>query len=153
MERVWQMPLFISQFISHSTAQGGGPQCIGNSRRSQRRRSTRCKCHRYESHYRLYAEHNAEDDGTFTLSNIPSNQYDLEISASGFAIFTQGVTERSSLQVQLPAKLSLSSAQEVANVEAGGLGFSKLIPRLTSMLIGELSPGMPTKPAMLSRLI
>ncbi len=73
---------------------------------------------------------NAEDDGTFTLSDIPSNQYHLEISAPGFCDLHAGRDKGHPF---------IMRAQELVNVEAGGLRFSKLIPRFTSMLIGEPS--------------
>ena len=38
-------------------------------------------------------------DGTFRLSNIPPNPYHLEVTASGFAPFTQDVAIRSAVPI------------------------------------------------------
>ena len=43
------------------------------------------------------------NDGSFQLVNIPPNQYRLEIKASGFTVYSQEVTIRNSLPVQLKA--------------------------------------------------
>ena len=58
--------------------------------------------------------------GGFRLVNLPPNPYHLQIAASGFGTFTQDVAIRSSLPVEVNAKLALSSTATTIDVEAGG---------------------------------
>src|ERR1041385_4027423 len=59
-------------------------------------------------------------DGSFRLTNIPPNPYHLEINASGFGTFTQDVTIRGSVPVQIKASLALKGAVTTLNVESTG---------------------------------
>jgi hypothetical protein len=59
-------------------------------------------------------------DGAFQLSNLPPNPYHLEVKAEGFNIFTQDVSVRGSLPVQVAAKLSVVGSKTTVNVEAAG---------------------------------
>jgi hypothetical protein len=56
-------------------------------------------------------------DGSFQLVNIPPNQYRLEIKASGFTVYTQDVTIRNSLPVQLKATLAVAGSNTTVTVE------------------------------------
>jgi len=56
-------------------------------------------------------------DGAFQLVNIPPNQYHLDIKASGFTLYSQEVTIRNSLPVQLKATLAVATANTTVNVE------------------------------------
>src|SRR5437762_509499 len=58
-------------------------------------------------------------DGSFKLSNIPPNPYHLEVKASGFSDFSQDVTIRSSVPIQIKASLTLAGASTTVHVEAG----------------------------------
>ncbi|MGI9075133.1 MAG: TonB-dependent receptor [Bryobacteraceae bacterium] len=57
-------------------------------------------------------------DGTFRLTNIPPNQYHLQITLSGFQIFQQDVVVRTQVPIQVNAALALAGASETVNVEA-----------------------------------
>jgi Carboxypeptidase regulatory-like domain len=57
-------------------------------------------------------------DGSFRFTNIPPNPYHLEITASGFAAFTEDVNVRNAIPVQVKATLALAGAQTTLNVEA-----------------------------------
>src|ERR1039457_1985997 len=59
-------------------------------------------------------------DGSFRLVNIPPNQYHLEVRASSFAVFSQDITIRNSLPVQIKAALGIAGAQPTVTVEASG---------------------------------
>ena len=58
-------------------------------------------------------------DGAFQLNDIPPNQYHLEIKASGFSVFSQDVTIRNSLPIQVKATLTVAAANTTVNVEGG----------------------------------
>src|SRR6202049_2306848 len=50
-------------------------------------------------------------DGSFRLSNIPPNPYQLEVKAPGFAVSSQNVDIRNSLPIQVKPTLALAGAQ------------------------------------------
>ena len=57
-------------------------------------------------------------DGAFRLVDIPPNQYHLSIGLSGFQTYTQDVSVRTQVPIQLKIVLTLASASETVNVEA-----------------------------------
>jgi hypothetical protein len=57
-------------------------------------------------------------DGAFRLVNIPPNQYHLSVVLSGFQTYTQDVSVRTQVPIQLKIALALASATETVNVEA-----------------------------------
>jgi Carboxypeptidase regulatory-like domain len=59
-------------------------------------------------------------DGAFRLTNIPPNGYHLTVTAAGFSSFTQDVTIRSSVPVQIKAILPVAAAESTVTVEASG---------------------------------
>jgi hypothetical protein len=67
-------------------------------------------------------------DGTFRLTNVPSNPYHLEVTATGFSTFARDVTVRSAVPIQVKAALSLAGAQSSVNVEAGGADILEIHP-------------------------
>ena len=67
-------------------------------------------------------------DGSFRLVNIPPNPYHLEVTASGFAVFSQDVTIRNSLPVQIKAALEIAGAQTTVTVEASGADMLEVNP-------------------------
>lgn len=58
----------------------------------------------------------ADADGTFHFDNIPPNNYQLEISASGFAPATQTVTVRTAVPITVKIPLEVTSATETVTV-------------------------------------
>jgi hypothetical protein len=58
--------------------------------------------------------------GSFRLTNIPPNSYHLQISAPGFADSAQDVAIRSSLPIEIHAKLTLAATGTTVQVESGG---------------------------------
>src|ERR1035437_6773007 len=67
-------------------------------------------------------------DGSFRLVNIPPNQYHLEVRASSFAVFSQDVTIRNSLPIQIKAALEIAGGQTSVTVEASGADILELNP-------------------------
>jgi hypothetical protein len=59
-------------------------------------------------------------DGSFRLSNIPSNPYRLEIRAPGFNTFSQGVDIRNSIPLKIKAALSVEGVAINVTVDAAG---------------------------------
>jgi len=58
--------------------------------------------------------------GEFRLNNLPPNPYHLVISASGFARFTEDVTIRNAVPLDIHPKLSLAGAGTTVIVESAG---------------------------------
>src|SRR4051812_15431817 len=58
--------------------------------------------------------------GNFRLVNLPPNAYHVEVKASGFAVFGQDISIRTSLPLELNVKLTLATAGTTVQVEAGG---------------------------------
>lgn len=57
-------------------------------------------------------------DGSFRLTNIPPNQYQLQISISGFQPFEKDLAVRSAVPIQVNAALALASSNETVTVAA-----------------------------------
>ena len=57
-------------------------------------------------------------DGSFRLTNIPPNPYHLEITASGFGVFTQDINVRNAIPIQLKTMLALAGSNTTVTVEA-----------------------------------
>jgi hypothetical protein len=58
-----------------------------------------------------------DSSGAFRLSNIPPNPYHLQVTASGFNVFTQEVVVRNSVPIQVKATLAVAGAQTTVTVE------------------------------------
>jgi hypothetical protein len=67
-------------------------------------------------------------DGSFRLVNIPPNQYHLEVQASGFAVFSQDVTIRNSVPVQVKTALEIAGGETTVTVEAAGADLLEVNP-------------------------
>ncbi len=87
-------------------------------------------------------------DSMFRLVNIPPNQYHLEVTAKNFNAFTQDVTIRNSLPIQIKATLAVAGAATAVTVEAAGADVLELDPsahvdsdRLQLAKIPALDPG------------
>lgn len=59
-------------------------------------------------------------DGSYRLTNIPANPYHLSISAAGFAPFSDDVSIRNSITVQLKSVVTVAGGKTVVHVEATG---------------------------------
>jgi len=58
--------------------------------------------------------------GTFRFENVPSNNYQLTVSAQGFKVARQSLSIRSAVPVSVTFALSISGVEESVTVEAGG---------------------------------
>ncbi|HTI09145.1 MAG TPA: TonB-dependent receptor [Puia sp.] len=61
-----------------------------------------------------------EEDGSFTLRNLPVGSYDLEISLTGFATTTQNITVENKKTTDITIRLQLSGQQLQEVVVTGG---------------------------------
>lgn len=59
-------------------------------------------------------------DGSFRLVNIPPNPYHLEVTAQGFGVFSQDISIRNSVPIQVKAALAVAGAKTSVTVEAAG---------------------------------
>jgi hypothetical protein len=59
-------------------------------------------------------------NGSFRLTNIPPNPYHLEVTASGFNVFSQDINIRNAIPVQVKATLAVAGSKTTINVEATG---------------------------------
>ena len=57
-------------------------------------------------------------DGTFRFPNVPMNQYRLEVSAPGFQPYSQQLSVRTQVPIQIKAALAVAGASETVNVSA-----------------------------------
>jgi hypothetical protein len=57
-------------------------------------------------------------DGAFRLTNIPPNQYHVQITLPGFQTFQQDVAVHTQVPIQVNAALELAGSSETVNVEA-----------------------------------
>jgi hypothetical protein len=60
------------------------------------------------------------DDGSFRLTNIPPNNYHLEVMAPGFSKFVQDVVVRNSVPIPVKAILAVAAETSSVTVEASG---------------------------------
>jgi outer membrane receptor protein involved in Fe transport len=64
---------------------------------------------------------NTESDGTFRFNDVPPNNYQLSVSASGFATATQTLTVRTSVPIDMKIPLAIGGASETVNVTGGAM--------------------------------
>lgn len=67
-------------------------------------------------------------EGAYRLVNIPPNSYHLAVKAAGFGAFTQDVTIRNSLPLQIPAQLALGASATTVTVESAGADLIEIDP-------------------------
>ena len=70
----------------------------------------------------------SDSDGSFRLGNVPPNSYHLAVRAPGFEAFSQDITVRNSLPLQIKATLALAGSKESITVEAAGADTLELDP-------------------------
>ena len=58
-------------------------------------------------------------DGTFRFDNVPPNNYQLSVSASGFGPANQSVNVRTSVPINLKLNLTVGEASETVTVTGG----------------------------------
>ncbi len=60
------------------------------------------------------------DNGEFRLTNLPPNPYHLVVLASGFGPYSEDVTVRNAVPIEIRPRLAVASAETTVNVEANG---------------------------------
>lgn len=58
-------------------------------------------------------------DGTFRFDNVPPNNYQISVAASGFTVATQNLSVRTSVPISLKIPLAIGGAAETVNVTVG----------------------------------
>jgi len=61
-----------------------------------------------------------DDTGTFRFDNVPQNNYQLTVTATGFAVMQQVVGVRSSVPIALKISLTVANVQTTVTVTPGG---------------------------------
>ena len=82
--------------------------------------------------------------GAFRFTNVPLNSYHLEVTSPGFAAFSQDVSVRSPVPLNLPIKLSLAAAQTAIQVEASGADLVENVPLAHNDVDRNLLTVLPT---------
>src|SRR2546425_11775755 len=67
-------------------------------------------------------------DGTFRFDNVPPNNYQLSVAASGFQDATQNLSVRTSVPINLKIPLSVGGASETVTVTGGAADVLENIP-------------------------
>jgi len=70
----------------------------------------------------------SEADGSFQFNDVPPNNYQLSVTATGFAPATQSVTVRSSVPINLKVPLEVSSATETVTVTSNAADVLENVP-------------------------
>jgi hypothetical protein len=70
----------------------------------------------------------AAADGVFRFNNVPANPYHLEVTAPGFSLFSEDVTIRSGVPVQVKVTLALAGSKSSVTVEAAGADMLEVDP-------------------------
>ena len=65
---------------------------------------------------------NTDKDGAFRFDNVPPNNYQLSVSASGFAADRETVVVRTSVPISLKIPLAVSTATETVTVTTNEIG-------------------------------
>ena len=70
----------------------------------------------------------SNNDGTFRFDNVPPNNYQLSVAASGFEDATQNLSVRTSVPISLKIPLSVGGASETVTVTGGAADVLENIP-------------------------
>ena len=73
-------------------------------------------------------ETKTDSNGTFHISNVPPNQYHVQITASGFQTYASDVAVRTAVPLRVKAQLALASSSEEVTVEASGADLLETVP-------------------------
>src|SRR5450755_4174564 len=67
-------------------------------------------------------------DGSFRLVNLPPNPYHVEVTAPGFGVYSQDVTIRNAIPVQVKISLTVAGSATTVNVEGAGADLLEVDP-------------------------
>src|SRR2546428_8115358 len=86
-----------------------------------------------------------EADGTFRFNDIPPNNYQLNVSAVGFAPSTQTLTVRTSVPISLKISLAISSATETVTVTSNAADVIENVPTTHTVVDQSLITRLPVR--------
>jgi hypothetical protein len=78
------------------------------------------------SNYKQEAQ--TANDGSFRLTNIPPNPYHLQVTASGFNVYSQDISIKNSVPVKVKAALSVAGSNTTVTVESSGADMLEVDP-------------------------
>jgi hypothetical protein len=84
-------------------------------------------------------------DGTFRFDNVPPNNYQLSVAASGFETATQNLSVRTSVPISLKIALSVGGASETVTVMGGAAEVLENIPSTHTDVDQTLISRLPTR--------
>jgi Carboxypeptidase regulatory-like domain len=88
---------------------------------------------------------NTGTDGSFHFNDVPPNNYQLSVSASGFAGATQSLTVRTSVPIALNIPLSISSATETVTVTSNAADVLENVPTTHTDVDQSLITRLPVR--------
>src|SRR5438445_1339207 len=71
---------------------------------------------------------NTESDGSFHFNDVPPNNYQVTVSATGFSAETQSLTVRTSVPINIKVPLAVSSATETVTVTGSAADVLENVP-------------------------
>src|SRR5882724_8694909 len=84
-------------------------------------------------------------DGTFRFDNVPPNNYQLSVAASGFEAAIQNFSVRTSVPISLKIPLSIGGASETVTVTGGAADVLENIPSTHTDVDQTLISRLPTR--------
>lgn len=86
-------------------------------------------------------------DGSFRFDNVPPNNYQLSVAATGFDTVTQNFSVRTSVPLSLKIALSIGGANETVTVTGGAADVLENIPSTHTDVDQTLMNRLPTRSA------
>lgn len=89
----------------------------------------------------------SDADGNFKFSDIPPNNYQITVSATGFSTNTQAVTVRTAVPISLKIALEVTSATETVNISSSASAVIENIPTTHTDVDQTLIERLPMRSA------
>jgi hypothetical protein len=84
-------------------------------------------------------------DGTFRFDNVPPNNYQISVAASGFTISSQSLSVRTSVPISLKIPLAIGGASETVNVTVGAGDVLENVPSTHTDVDQTLMARLPVR--------
>jgi hypothetical protein len=88
---------------------------------------------------------NTETDGSFRFNDVPPNNYQVSVTATGFAPATQSLTVRTSVPITLKIPLAISSATETVTVTGNAAEVLENVPTTHTDVDQSLITRLPVR--------
>jgi hypothetical protein len=88
-----------------------------------------------------------DQSGTFRLANVPPNNYQLSVAATGFSVATQSLSVRTSVPMSVKIPLTVIGATETVNVSAGAGDVLENVPSTHTDVDQTLIQRLPVRQA------